>query len=244
MEGMILAAGLGTRLRPLTNDRPKALVEVNGHTLLEMCIVRMAAVGVDHCVVNVHHFGEMMIEYIQSTTWPCRVTISDERGLLLDTGGALKQASPLFDGQDTVLIHNVDVLSDIDLQDVAKRHNEEGNLVTLCVSKRETKRMLLFDEQGMLLGRGETTTPPNGETPLAFSGITAVNPKLFGMLPKADYAYPIIDEYIRLAHEGNRIGSYIHPAERWLDVGKPETLAQAVNFLDSNMLGRKRDHRR
>jgi len=236
MEGLILAAGLGTRLRPLTNDRPKALVDVDGHTLLEMCIVRMAAAGVEHCVVNVHHFGDMMIEYINSKRWPCRVTISDERGLLLDTGGALKHAAPLFDGKDTVLIHNVDVLSGIDLRDVATRHLAAGNLVTLCVSKRDTKRMLLFDRDGMLVGRAETNAIQDGDMPLAFSGITAVDPKLFEMLPEADHAYPVIDEYIRLAHDGNRIGSYIHPAEKWLDVGKPETLAQATTFLNRDTL--------
>ena len=233
MEGMILAAGLGTRLRPLTNDRPKALVEVEGHTLLEMCIMRMAVAGVTHCVVNVHHFGEMMIEYLNGRSWPCRITISDERGMLLDTGGALKHAAPLFDGGDSVLIHNVDVLSGIDLRDVEECHRRAGNLVTLCVSKRDTKRMLMFDESGMLSGRaGDECLNDGMKEALAFSGITVVSPKLFEMLPEADHAYPVVDEYIRLAKAGERIGYYKHKKEIWLDVGKPETLAKAAEFLE------------
>ena len=115
MEGFILAAGLGTRLRPLTDHRPKALVEVGGRTLLELCINRLAAAGVSRCVVNVHHFGDMMIDYIASHQWPCEVAVSDERALLLDTGGALRHAAPLFSGTENILVHNVDILSKVDL---------------------------------------------------------------------------------------------------------------------------------
>ena len=222
MEGFVLAAGLGTRLRPLTDDRPKALVEVGGSTLLERTIHRLEQAGIEHIVINVHHFADKVVEFIGSREWQAKIDISDERALLLDTGGGLKYAAPLFTGRENVLVHNVDILSDIDLQDVERKHEAEGNLVTLCVSRRETKRLLEFDADGRLVGRAERG--------MAFSGISVVSPALFGLLPDADHPYPIIDEYIRLSGEGERIGSYIHPAERWLDVGKPETLEQAQRW--------------
>lgn len=227
MEGFILAAGLGTRLRPLTDDRPKALVEVGGVTLLETAIRRMEAAGIGHIVVNVHHFADKMVDFIGSHSWQATIDISDERRLLLDTGGGLKKAAPLFGGNDNILIHNVDILSDIDLRQVETFHRDEGNLVTLCVSRRATKRLLRFDTAtGSLAGRTGADDPEG----LAFSGISVVSPALFALLPEADRPFPIVDEYIRLAREGYRIGPYIHPADRWLDVGKPETLEQAQRW--------------
>ena len=222
MEGFILAAGLGTRLRPLTDDRPKALVEVGGITLLERTIHTLEAAGIEHIVVNIHHFADKMRAFIGSQRWKAKVDISDESGLLLDTGGGLKKAAPLFAGTGNILVHNVDILSEIDLRDVERKHEADGNLVTLCVSSRETKRLLEFDGEGRLVGRAE-----HG---LAFSGISVVSPALFALLPEADHPYPVIDEYIRLSREGHRIGSYIHPADRWLDVGKPETLELAKRW--------------
>lgn len=225
MEGMILAAGLGTRLRPLTDSRPKALVEVCGRTLLELCIGRMAEAGIRRVVVNVHHFGDMMIDYIGSRRWPCEVAVSDERPLLLDTGGALRHAAPLFSGREDVLVHNVDILSEVDFHDLEACHRSAGNLATLCVSRRTTRRMLRFSAEGQLERRAEGCEAD--ERTLAFSGITLVSPELFGLLPEVDHPYPIIDEYLRLVGQGYRIGSYRHPAEHWLDVGKPETLEKA-----------------
>lgn len=227
MEGFILAAGLGTRLRPLTNDKPKALVEINGITLLEMTIRRLEKSGIGHIVVNVHHFADKVINFIDDHTWQATIDISDESNLLLDTGGGLKKASTLFSGKENVLIHNVDILSNVDLKGVEDFHKKQGNLVTLCVSKRNTKRLLEFNEEGLLVGRAEKG--------LAFSGISVVSPELFALLPEADQPYPIIDEYIRLAAQGHRIGAFVHPAERWLDVGKPETLEIARQWtLSSN----------
>lgn len=229
MEGFILAAGLGTRLRPLTNDRPKALVEVGGRTLLDICIHRLADAGATHCVVNVHHFAPMVKSYLAEHQWPCRISVSDESGLLLDTGGAVRRAAPLFSGRETVLVHNVDVLSGIDLRAVVDRHEADGNLATMCVSRRQTARALMFDTEGHLLGREGDAA---GEL-LAFSGIAAISHDLFPLLPESDHPYPIIDEYIRLSHEGYRIMNYLHQADQWLDVGRPETLAQAATFIDS-----------
>ncbi len=227
MEGFILAAGLGTRLRPLTNDRPKALVEVGGMTLLERTIRRLEEAGIRHIVVNVHHFADKVIDFVNTHTWQAKIDISDERDLLLDTGGGLKHAAPLFSGRDNILIHNVDILSDLDLQEVERRHRSEGNLVTLCVSRRQTKRLLAFDERGLLVGRADEG--------LAFSGISIVSPELFALLPEADRPYPVIDEYIRLSQAGHRIGAYLHDPAHWLDVGKPETLKQAEQWTVSSV---------
>ena len=233
MEGFILAAGLGTRLRPLTDDRPKALVEVGGATLLEHTIHKLERAGIRHLVVNIHHFADKMVDFIGSHRWEAAVDISDERELLLDTGGGLKKASALFSGRENVLVHNVDILSDIDLCEVERQHREQGNLVTLCVSRRQTKRMLAFDESGLLLGRAESLPPAAksiNPSLLAFSGISVVSPELFALLPEADHPYPVIDEYIRLSREGYRIGSFVHSPDRWLDVGKPETLEIAKRW--------------
>lgn len=233
MEGFILAAGLGTRLLPRTADRPKALVEVGGQTLLERTIHTLEAAGVEHIVVNVHHFADMMVDYIGSRQWRARIDISDERRLLLDTGGGLKQAATLFSGREPVLVHNVDILSDVDLRAVERQHVASGNLVTLCVSRRQTKRMLLFDGGGLLRGRADGSAVEGCES-LAFSGISVVSPALFDLLPAADRAYPAIDQYVELARSGRRIGSFLHPVDGlmerkhyWLDVGKTETLELA-----------------
>ena len=225
MEGFVLAAGLGTRLRPLTDDRPKALVEVGGKTLLQHTIEKLQASGINHIVVNVHHFADNVVSFLRSRQWQCTIDISDERNLLLDTGGGLKHAAPLFSGKENVLVHNVDILSDIDLCDVEAQHKRDGNLVTLCVSQRQTKRLLEFDADGLLVGRAEQG--------LAFSGVSVVSPALFALLPEADHPYPVIDEYIRLSRS-HRIGCYRHSPDHWLDVGKPETLEQARQWTLSS----------
>jgi NDP-sugar pyrophosphorylase family protein len=225
MEAFILAAGLGTRLRPLTDDRPKALVEINGQTLLEINIKRLADAGVKRCVVNVHYFGDMLVEYIASHNWPCPVLISDERQQLLNTGGALPHAAPLFSGNEPVLIHNVDILSDIDLAALEQHHIASGNLVTLCTSHRQTNRMLLFDSTGNLAGiYGQDNA--EGLTPLPFSGVSMVNPQLFALMPPDDHPYPVFGSYLQIAKQ-HRIGYFMHPVGKWIDVGTPEAVEKA-----------------
>ena len=225
MEALILAAGLGTRLRPLTNDRPKALAEINGHTLLEIAIQRVSEAGVKRCVVNAHYFGDKLIEYINSRHWPCEVLVSDERSLLLNTGGALKHAAPLFSGNEPVLIHNVDILSDVDFKALERHHLESGNLVTLCTCKRDTQRMLLFDHTGNLAGiYGQMDS--TGMLALPFSGISMASPELFDLMPPDDAPYPVFGAYLEIAKR-HRIGYYMHPLGRWIDVGTIETLERA-----------------
>src|ERR1700760_3667719 len=157
MKAMVLAAGLGTRLRPLTNDRPKALVEVAGHTLLEITLRRLASFGIREVIVNVHHFADMVVEYLQKNdNFGLRIEISREDDLLLDTGGGLKKAAWFFlEGRtrEPFLLHNVDVISTIDLERMVGSHRENKALATLAVQKRETSRRLLFDKHNQLCGR-------------------------------------------------------------------------------------------
>lgn len=238
MEAFLLAAGLGTRLRPLTNDRPKALVEVDGKTLLEINLRRLIEAGATRIVVNVHHFADKMVSFITSHTWDAEVAVSDESGMLLDTGGGLKKASDLFTKKNPILIHNVDILTDLDLGQIVSQHIDSMNIATLLVSQRDTARQLLFDDSDKLVGwcnrkSGEflwTNRETNDYKPLAFSGIAIINPELPDLLPEADHPYPVVPEYLRLA-KAHPIGCIQHDPQRWIDVGKPETLPLASHFL-------------
>lgn len=231
MEGFVLAAGLGTRLRPLTDDKPKALVDIEGVTLLEIAIRRLEEGGIKHIVVNVHHFADKVVDFIGSHTWQARIDISDESALLLNTGGALKHAAPLFSGSEPVLVHNVDILSEIDFHALEQHHLESGNLVTLCTSHRETNRMILFDGTGNLAGiYGQDDAP--GLTPLPFSGVSMVSPELFPLMPPDDHPYPVFGAYLKIAKD-HKIGYFMHSDYHWLDVGKPETLELARQWRRS-----------
>ena len=238
MQAFLLAAGLGTRLRPLTNDRPKALVEVNGHTLLEINILNLIANGADRIVVNVHHFGDMVIDFISSRRWDAEILVSDERDCLLDTGAGLKKASQYFLPDQPVLVHNVDILSRLSLKEIYDYHIDSKSVGTLAVSLRPTSRQLLFNSDGVLCGwrnssSGEEIKCENFIEPVdsyAFSGISVVSPSLWQALPPADAPYPIIPAYLKLAN-CHRISRFVHNPADWLDVGKPETLAIAKSFV-------------
>lgn len=237
MQAFIPAAGLGTRLKPLTDHRPKALVEVQGKTLLEIAITNLIRQNVTRIVVNVHHFADMICDYIASHSWDAEVLISDERDMLLDTGGGLKKAEPLFLKNEPIIIHNVDVLSHLDLASIIAEHTDSMNVATLCTSKRETSRYLLFDEGGELKGWTNTKSgefiwvedPVQNAQNLAFSGISIIEPSILEMLPEPDKPYPIIPYYLIIA-KNHRISAFIHQKEDWLDVGKPETITQAQKW--------------
>src|SRR5438552_5701884 len=176
MKAMILAAGLGTRLRPLTNDRPKALVEVAGRTLLEITLARLREFGISDVIVNVHHFADAVIEYLESNrNFGMHVEISRE-DVLLDTGGGLRKAGWFFKGEEPFILHNVDVISTIDLARMAQFHKDNRALATIAVQDRKTSRPLLFDDQLRLCGRAE---PGSG---LAFSGIHVVSPRILDLI--------------------------------------------------------------
>jgi NDP-sugar pyrophosphorylase family protein len=217
MKAMVLAAGLGTRLRPLTDTRPKALVEIAGRTLLEITLERLRATGIDQVIINVHHFAEMMVEYLKAkNNFGMHVEVSRE-DTLLDTGGGLKKAAWFFNGDtEPFVLHNVDVITTIDLLNMAQYHNSNGALATLAVQDRPTSRPLAFDEHLQLRGRGPG---------FAFSGIHVISPQLLPRLIE-DGAFSIIDSYLRLASEGERILGFRADQYSWRDVGRLKDLKQ------------------
>ena len=247
MKAMILAAGLGTRLRPLTNDRPKALVEVAGRTLLEITLSRFRTFGINEAIVNVHHFADLVVAYLKGhDNFGMRIEISREE-VLLDTGGGLKKAGWFFledsDRREPFLLHNVDVISTIDLTKMLQAHQANQALATLAVHKRESSRQLLFDQDRQLCGRrsGRDQKPeivrPSPQTEaLAFSGIHIVSPRLF-LLMKEEGVFSIIDCYLRLAASGEKIAAFRADKYYWRDLGKPADLQQAAGDFRQETVG-------
>jgi NDP-sugar pyrophosphorylase family protein len=244
MKAMILAAGLGTRLRPLTDDRPKALVEISGRTLLEITLSRLRKFGVSEVIINVYHFADMIVEYLKrNDNFGMRLEVSREEELL-DTGGGLKKAAWFFkdsgghSGKETpFILHNVDVLSTIDLERMRQTHFETRALATLAVQDRETSRYLLFDERRELCGRrADRDQPPELVRPAqqmqtwAFSGIHIISPRLLAMMIE-DGAFSIITTYLRLASQGEKILAFRADEYYWRDLGRPENLEQAAKDL-------------
>jgi len=243
---MILAAGLGTRLRPLTDDRPKALVEVAGHTLLEITLRRLQKFGVREVIVNVHHFADMVVDYLKKNdNFGMRIEISREE-VLLDTGGGLKKAAWFFleegHAEEPFLLHNVDVLSTIDFRRMAGIHKHNGALATLAVQERETSRYLLFDEQEQLCGRRagrnqepEIVRPSKEKQALAFSGVHVISPRFLRMMAE-NGAFSIVNSYLRLAGKGEKIIAFRSDESYWRDLGKPENVAAAADDVKRRVL--------
>jgi NDP-sugar pyrophosphorylase family protein len=246
MKAMILAAGLATRLRPLTDDRPKALVEINGHTLLEITISRLRAAGVNEVIINVHHFADMVVAYLKKkNNFGLHIEVSRE-DQLLDTGGGLKKAAHFFledsgASEKPSIVHNVDVLSTIDLMRMMEFHNKNRALATLAVQDRKTSRYLLFDEQLQLCGRQSDNNQPellrSGQPvqPLAFAGIHIISPRLLTLMIE-DGAFSIITTYLRLAAQREKILAFRADEYYWRDLGKPENIAQAAEDLKQNVI--------
>jgi mannose-1-phosphate guanylyltransferase len=238
---MILAAGLGTRLSPLTDHRPKALVEISGQTLLEISLRRLREFGVREVIVNVHHFADMVIGYLQkNSNFDMRIEISRE-GELLDTGGGLKKASWFFlehGSNDPFFVHNVDILSTIDFDRMLQFHRDHNALATLAVQKRETSRYLMFDEKGQLRGRGKRGETASSATTLqavAFSGLHIISPRMLSMMTEQG-AFSIIDTYVRLAAQNEKILAFRGDDYYWRDLGKLENLKQAEKDVQQKIL--------
>ena len=247
MKAMVLAAGLGTRLRPLTENCPKALVEVAGRTLLEITLSRLRSVGIREVIVNAHHFADMIVAYLQANeNFGMRVQVSREE-VLLDTGGGLKKAAWFFrensnPSDEPFLVHNVDVISTIDLRRMAQFHNQSQALATLAVQDRTTSRYLLFDEQSQLCGRrsGIDQSPAmvrstTQSKALAFSGIHVISPRLFAKMSE-DGAFSIVTCYLRLAAAGERIVGFRADEYYWRDLGTADHIAQAAQDLKQGIL--------
>jgi mannose-1-phosphate guanylyltransferase len=246
MKAMVLAAGLGSRLRPLTDDRPKALVQVAGRTLLEITLSRLRSFGIHDVIVNVHHFADKVTSFLKEhENFGMHIEVSRE-DMLLDTGGGLKKAGWFFvESKDAAaepfILHNVDVVSTIDLRRMVQFHKDHQALATLAVQHRETSRYLLFDEQFQLCGRrvGREGNPqivraaPKMEA-LAFSGIHVISPRLLTLM-KEEGVFSIIDTYLRLAGSGEKIIAYRADDYYWRDLGKLADLQQAACDLEQGL---------
>ncbi len=231
MKAMILAAGIGSRLQPITNTKPKALVELNGVTMLERTINKLKDAGIDEFVINVHHFPEMIIDFLKKNkNFGVKINISDETKQLLDTGGAILKAAKFLKGDDPFLVQNVDIITDIDYELMMGAHYSSGAIATVAVKDRDTGRKLLFDDDNLLQGwinnnTGETKLISGSIktlTPLAFSGIQFIEPDFFNFLSLKG-KFSIIDAYLEVA-QMLPVSSYRHDNDAWIDLGKIELI--------------------
>ena len=243
---MILAAGLGTRLKALTQDKPKALVPLNGKPLLQHCIENLIANGFHHIVINVHHFGEQIIDFVKLHQFDADIEISDERDLLMDTGGGIVKATPLFKDSKAVLIHNVDIISNVNLGEMSQQFLASGDDAWLLTQDRETNRKLLFDDENLLVGwmnKAEEqfkwvdeskSALRQAQGPLlkemAFSGLHFFRSDLFAGFEEKPQS--VIDQYLKLAKNNRIISKPIQP-DYWFDLGKPEQLQAAEAYLNT-----------
>lgn len=247
MKAMILAAGLGTRLKPLTDHCPKALLKAGPYTLLEFAIRKLKAAGFNELIINVHHHAPMIISYLKKNlNFGCEISISDESDQLLDTGGGIQKASWFFSDGQPFLVYNADIIGGLDLSALYAMHLQQQSLATLVVRRRETNRYLLFDQKLRLSGwenlkTGEQRMARAGSTSLiqlAFSGIHVINPEIFPLI-RTKGRFSIIDTYLALAGN-NLITGYLDESQLWADAGKPESLKQAgeiaklITFSDRN----------
>ncbi len=239
MKAMILAAGLGTRLRPLTNYQPKAMVEVNGIPLIEFVIRRLKYFGFDDIIINVHHFADQITNFLEKkNNFDINITISDERDKILETGGGLKKAATFFN-DEPFLLCNTDILSDIDLRKMYDTHLRSNALATLAVRKRETSRYFIFNDSNILHGwmnikSGEIKIFRNSKgifKMLAFSGIHIINPEIFDFMNQKEGFFSIIDIYLE-AIQNHTIMGFQHDDGLWLDVGKRISLEEASRIID------------
>ena len=240
MKAMIFAAGLGSRLKPLTDNMPKALIPINGKPMLEHNILKLKDAGFDQIVINIHHFGQQIIDFLEANNnFGVQISISDERDYLLDTGGGIKKAARFLEGDEPFLVHNVDIFSNIDLKELYNHHLEANPLATLLVSKRNTSRYLLFNKENKLCGwrnheTGEVKSfyphfDPSQYNEFAFSGIHILSPKIFEWMEEWTGKFPIINFYLSICAKTN---IHAYPAENLslIDIGKPEALAKAEHI--------------
>ncbi|PLX11023.1 MAG: hypothetical protein C0598_09190 [Marinilabiliales bacterium] len=247
MKAFILAAGLGSRLKPLTDTKPKALVEVAGITMLERLISKLVNIGIKNILVNVHHHSQMIIDFLNEKKWEgINISISNESGELLDTGGAIKFAADFFNGNENILIHNVDILSDIDFQKAEEFHNTNNNLITLCVRDRETSRKLIFNLENQLIGwtnikskEFKWVNEKNAEFSknLAYSGIYISSPEFASKINKKG-KFSIIDIWLEMARK-EKISAYEDNDSNWFDLGSVDRIKRAEDFLYQQKLSEK-----
>jgi len=241
MKALVFAAGLGTRLKPLTDTMPKALVPIGGKPLLEHILTKLIADGFDEIIINVHHFADQIVDFIEAKKrFGIRIEISDERDELLETGGGIKRAASFFNDGKPFLVHNVDILSNVDLRRLYHYHETHDAMATIVVSQRETARYLLFDGELRMRGwtnikTGEVKSPfpcfdPTACQRLAFSGIHLLSPSVFEAMQTWSGKFSIIDFYLSVAAQ-ETIRGYVPEDLCMMDVGKANSLHQAEAFL-------------
>lgn len=238
LQGMIFAAGLGTRFKPWTDKHPKALAVVNSKSLLQRNIEYLQQFGITNVVVNVHHFAGQIVDALhQNNGWGSEITISDETDMVLETGGGIKKASPLFTA-DTIVVINVDILTDLDLGKLIAFHQQHEPISTIAITNRTTSRYFLFDEHDTLCGWRNTKTgeekiarPAKTYYPKAFSGIHVISKKLLSLIQR-EGKFSIVDVYLELA-ANHTIKGFDHSGSRFIDVGKPDSVAQAEKLFGS-----------
>ncbi len=241
MKAMIFAAGLGNRLKPLTDTTPKALIPVNGRPMLEHILLKLKAAGFREIVINVHHLGDQIIDFLNANNqFGLKIDISDERDYLLDTGGGIKHAARFLAGSEPFLVHNVDILSNVDLKAIYDAHLQSRTIATLLVNKRQTSRYLLFNEEHQLCGwrnrdTGEVKShypdfDPEKYTEFAFGGIHVMSPEIFEWMDEWTGKFSIINFYLSICAKA-RIQAYEAANLQLMDIGKPDTLKQAEAWL-------------
>ena len=243
MEAMILAAGLGTRLRPLTHDIPKALVPVGDKPMLEHVARRLIDAGCDRLIINVHHHADQVLRFLdEHDNFGIDVAVSLEPDQALETGGGLKKAESLFMKKKPFFMHNSDVFTGINLTELYITHSDGNAVATLAVREAETNRFLLFDEDENLCGYGDregnehiTGVPKGGTARLDFCGVQVISPDIFALMTETG-VFSIINTYLRLSKEGHRIRPHRIDGAVWIDIGKPESLDEARALLESGWL--------
>lgn len=241
MKAMIFAAGMGSRLKPLTDNMPKALIPVNGKPMLEHIILKLKDAGFHHLIINIHHMGEQILDFLAANqNFGIKIDISDERDYLLDTGGGIKKASQFLRGNEPFLIHNVDILSNVDLRKIYESHLETKPLATLLVSKRNTSRYFLFNKENKLCGwrnheTGEVKSyypyfNPEQYNEYAFSGVHVLSPEILDWMDEWTGKFSIINFYLSICARTD-IQAYLTGNLRLIDIGKPEALAKAEEWL-------------
>ncbi|HSW54388.1 MAG TPA: nucleotidyltransferase family protein [Ignavibacteriaceae bacterium] len=239
MRAMILAAGLGTRLKPLTDSTPKALIKIKDKTLLELQINKLKSEGFAQIIINVHHFANQIKDYLKANNYfNCLIEISDENEKLLDTGGGLKRASHFFSDGNPFLIYNVDILSNIDLKKLKEYHLASSSIATLAIQNRNSSRKFLFDKNKILCGwmnekSGEKIITRDERSeffPYSFSGIQIVDPGIFKYFPDKD-VFSLVELYLTAAKK-EKIFGYVHSEDDWMDLGKVENIKKAESLFE------------
>lgn len=237
MKAMILAAGLGTRLKPWTDHHPKALALVNGKSLLQRNVEYLQAHGIHDVLVNVHHFANQIIEAIEvNKGWGSTIAISDETAEVLETGGGIKKAAPYFNGEESFAVMNVDILTSLDLSAMIAQHQQQNPLATLAVTERKTSRYFLFNDEQQLCGWQNVQTeeekivrPAKELHQKAFSGIHIINTQLFSLMQQQG-KFSMVEVYLSLA-ANHAIQCYNHSGSKFIDVGKPESVVKAEELF-------------